>query len=276
MKIVVLGSTGLIGNAVGRHMLEIYGEDNVWLSYRGDQNSLSYGKHTIEFSLPPLMHTCCKIDQGTDYVINCTGISKPFVKKEGVRKTVLINSVFPHQLEAYCAGYDIQLIHITTDCVFSGKDGNYDEGAPHDCLDIYGKSKSLGEPKIHAMTLRTSVIGEELHNNAGLVEWAKSQKGSIVYGYKNHLWNGVTTKTYAKICRTIIEKGLYEPGLFHVFSPEDITKLELLKKINERFQLGLKICAVDAPQSIDRTLRTIRDLNSKLNIPSLDTQMMEM
>ena len=274
MKIVVLGSTGMLGYAVSKHMIEAYGEENVWLSVRNPE--LAHGSHNILLELPPQEFTLYKIPQDADYVINCIGIIKPFIEKVGTLKTVLINSAFPHQLEEYCSEKGINLIHITTDCVYSGKKGNYAESDPHDCEDVYGKSKSLGEPSEWAMTLRTSIIGDELHNNASLVEWAKSQRDKTVQGYFNHYWNGITTKQYAKVCQQIIDENLYQSGLFHIFSLARVNKFELLKMIDRRFDLNLNILSVNAPQSIDRTLSTEKFLNSLLNIPRISEQIKEM
>jgi dTDP-4-dehydrorhamnose reductase len=211
-----------------------------------------------------------------DYVINCIGIIKPFVEKVGIANTILINSVFPHQLADWCYANDTKFIHITTDCVFSGKKGCYTEEDVHDVMDVYGRSKSMGEPVANAMTIRTSIIGEEVHNNASLVEWAKSMKGKSVNGFTNHLWNGVTTKQYARICSTIMERGLYDHGLFHAFSPSAVTKWGLLMILNDRFELGLDIVKVQAGSGVDRTLGTVKDLCAMLNIPELRYQIAEM
>lgn len=276
MKIVVLGASGMLGNAVGRRMVKVFGEDNVWLTFRAQPSELCYGKHQIEFSLPLHEYTLFKIPNDADYVINCIGIIKPFVESVGSALTIYINSVFPHALEEYCQQRGIKLIHATTDCVFSGKKGNYVETDFHDCEDTYGKTKSLGEPIKHAMTLRTSIIGEETHNNASLVEWVKSQKGQTISGYNNHLWNGVTTKQYAKICCEIINDNRYEPGLFHIFSSRTVTKEQLLQYIDDRFNLGLTINSVEAPTAIDRSLSSIYDLELMLDIDCIGNQIMEM
>jgi len=275
MKIVVLGASGMLGSAVGKYMLNAYGEENVWLSVRDPK--LAYSSHNILFELPLKEHTLCKIPLDADYVINCIGIIKPFVEKVGIANTILINSVFPHQLEAYCEEHNIRLIHITTDCVYSGKDDNYTEDDPHDCNDIYGRSKCLGEPEDWAMTLRTSIIGEELHNNASLVEWAKSQKGKKVTGFTNHYWNGITTATYARICQKIIDQNImYTPGLFHVFSPTRVNKYELLKMISNRFDLSLDIEPKEFGWKVDRTLSSNSDLSKDLRIPPISEQILEM
>jgi len=276
MKIAILGSTGMLGSAVGRHFIKQFGEDNVHLSYRQRSQKVAYGKHQFHFEAYfEATHDICSLPPECDYVINCIGAIKPVVDRLGIASAITLNSLFPHALADACDDSGAKLIHITTDCVYSGKDGNYDENSPHDALDEYGKSKSLGEPE-HCMNLRTSIIGEELNTTLSLVEWVKSQAGGSANGYTNHLWNGVTTKQYAEICERIIKEDLYAEDLYHVFSPNDITKHELLKLIDERFKLGINIYPVEAPVRINRCLRTAKDLNSKLHIPCVSWQIMEM
>jgi len=269
MRIVILGSTGMLGNAVARYFLEEFGEDDVFLSYRNEK--ISYGKNKFLFNAQS--SSLWSIPK-CDYIINCIGVIKPFIAKDLIA-SIQINSVFPRVLANYCSKIDCKLIHITTDCVFSGMDGFYTEESFHDCLDSYGKTKSLGEPN-NCMVLRTSIIGEEIHNNVSLISWIKSQKGKEVKGFTNHLWNGVTTKQYAKICEKIIKEDLYEKDVFHVYSPHSVSKRTLLDMINKKFNLQIRIIPTMADQAVDRTLKSIKGLNSKLDIPFLDTQIAEM
>lgn len=270
MKIAILGSTGMLGNAVGRHMIATYGEDNVFLSYRDEK--VSYGKKKWYYDATSDEYENLP---DCDYVINCIGTIKPFMEMD-IKKSIFINAIFPIQLADICAAKKIRLINITTDCVFSGKIGGYNENGTHDALDDYGKSKSLGEVcKRNSMLIRTSIIGREIHKKASLLEWAISQKGKDVKGFTNHLWNGVTTNQYATICSQIIDNDLYENGLFHVFS-NVVNKYELLSLINDRFKLELTIAAFETEQKCDRTLSTIKDLNDKLGVPSLKKQIEEL
>ena len=185
--------------------------------------------------------------------------------------SIYSNSIFPHLLSESCNETFTKLIHITTDCVFSGTTGPYNESSRHDCLDEYGKSKSLGEPT-DSMVLRTSIIGEEVYNKVSLIEWAKSMKDGEVNGYTNHYWNGVTTKEYAEACHNIIKKNLYEQGLFHVFSPKPVSKFELLQIINNKFELNMKISNFATQDACNRTLSTNKNLNNELNIRSIEDQ----
>jgi dTDP-4-dehydrorhamnose reductase len=276
MKILVLGITGMLGSAVGRTLTDIYGRECVYGTSRSfmhlDQDGWS-GRSTYLDALEPFMLPSILRDK-YDYVINAVGVIKPQVERVGKPNTILINSVFPRKLADHCANVGSKLIHITTDCVFSGKQGLYTETDIHDATDMYGKSKSLGEPE-NCMVLRTSIIGEELHHSRSLVEWIKSQKEEV-NGYTNHHWNGVTTKEYAKICSKIIDQDLYGEEVFHIFSPMCVTKEQLLHLISDRFDLDLTINAVEAESSVDRSLSSFKDLVDDLSISSIEKQIEEM
>ena len=258
----------MLGNAVGSYFLQKYGNDDVCLSHRNKK--LAYGKNN--FCFDPLENNFDELTN-CDYIINCIGIIKPFMQTSPI-DSIQINSIFPRKLANHCIKNNIKLIHITTDCVFSGKKGNYAENDPHDCLDAYGKSKSLGEPD-NCMVVRTSIIGEEIHKNASLIAWVKSQAGKQVNGFSNHYWNGITTKQYAKVCDKIIQEDLFAPELFHVFS-NSVSKFELLRLINNKFDLGLTINDFQAEEAIDRTLATNKPFNNLIHVPSLDTQIADL
>lgn len=266
-KILILGGTGMLGNAVVSHFLHAPDYD-VTSTYR--TADVTPSGTTIYFDV--LKNSLDELPSAFDYVINCIGIIKPFMAADP-EAAIKINALFPWQLASWCQIHNSKLIHITTDCVFSGKKGKYVESDLHDALDDYGKSKSLGECTSKAMVLRTSIIGEEIHKNASLIAWAKSQKGKIVNGFSSHLWNGVTTKEYAKICDKIISEGWYETGLYHVFAKDDVTKLQMMEYFNKKFDLRLTIIEKQ-PEPVDRTMRTEKDLCSKLEIPTVQ-QMIE-
>jgi dTDP-4-dehydrorhamnose reductase len=273
MRIIVLGSSGMLGNSVGNWMSKVFGEDNVYLSYRNED--VSYGKNKFYFD--PLKSSFSDIpfsSSGDDFLINAIGKIKPQIGKNYI-DAIEINSIFPRKLANFVEDHQLgKMFQISTDCVYDGKTGNYNENSEHNALDFYGKTKSLGEPE-NCMVIRTSIIGEEIHNNSSLVSWIKSQKGKTINGFTNHFWNGITTNQYAKVCEKIIKENLYENGLFHVFS-NIVSKYELVSLINERFNLGITIKPVEAPEKIDRTLSTIKCLNEKLGIPSIQQQIKDM
>ena len=122
------------------------------------------------------------------------------------------------------------------------------------------------------MILRTSIIGEEIHKNASLISWAKSQKGKEVNGFLNHFWNGVTTKQYALVCEKIIENNLYQEDLFHIHSKDIVSKYQMLEYFNEKYDLNLKIKPYITNPICDRSLSSIKELCSKLDIPTVKEQ----
>lgn len=272
MKILILGSTGMLGSAVGNHFENT--NHTTFLTFRN--KDVAYGKRQIFFStsMPFAMLKPHKYD----YVINCIGTIKPFMNANP-RAARFINSVFPWDLAEWCNKEQSKLIHITTDCVYSGNilpNLAYKESNPHDALDDYGKSKSLGEPIDDCMVIRTSIIGEEIHKNASLVEWAKSQKGKEVKGFTNHFWNGITTKTYAVVVQQIIEQELWQKGLFHVYSSNIVNKLQMVQTFDKKFNLNLKIIPFEPQNGCNRALASEKDLVGKLNIPTVEDQIMAM
>jgi len=264
-KITILGASGMLGWALGKYFIKQYGKDNVFLSFRN--TNISYGKNYFYFDA--MKHKPSEVIPSCHYVINAIGIVKPLINK-WIPMSIYINSLFPWELADSCEERDIRLIHITTDCVYGSSKGNYIETDECDCTDWYGRTKSLGEPS-NCMNLRTSIIGEEYHNNVNLLEWAVSQKGRTVQGYTNHFWNGVTTQEYARICDKIIRNNWYEKGVFHVFSNQ-VSKHELLQLINEKWKLSLNIEKFEAPQYVNRTLSTIKSLRNNLQIPTIQDQ----
>lgn len=268
-KILILGATGMLGNAVAAHFAS-RDEYDITTTYRTD--AVAPTGRTVRFDA--LNDSLEILPKEFDYVLNCIGIIKPFMASDPAG-AIKINALFPWQLAAWCKDCHSKLIHITTDCVFSGKKGKYVESDPHDALDDYGKSKSLGECSAEAMVLRTSIIGEEIHKNASLLAWAKSQRGKTINGFSTHLWNGITTKEYAKICDRIIAQDWYEKGLFHVFARDDVTKLQMMEYFNKKFSLNLTI-EEKRPEPVDRTMRTEKELCERLDIPTVGQMIKEM
>ncbi len=273
-NILILGATGMLGNAVANYFVKMKNKYNVVLTARNIKLAEETWPETdirhLDLNDEYTFESIEDIDD-FDTVINCIGVIKPFMKNDFFT-SVSLNTLFPHSMAQECKERGIKFIHITTDCVFSGKDGNYDEDSLHDCLDDYGKTKSLGEPVNDCMVIRTSIIGDEIHKDASLIAWAKAQKGKTVKGYSHHLWNGITTTTFGDICHQIIQKDLYEVGLFHVFS-NTVNKFQLMNLFNEVFDLGMTVEEYSDENVVDRTMTTKKELMSKLNIPSLKKQL---
>ncbi len=183
-----------------------------------------------------------KIEQiEPDVIVNAVGIIKQVPLAKNVINTLLINSIFPHQLSELTEEFQFRLINISTDCVFSGEKGNYSESDLADAQDLYGKSKHLGEVVTgNCLTLRTSIIGRELETSHSLVEWFLSSRGKSVKGFVNAIYTGFPTIVLADIMSNLIENHPNLCGLYHV-SSEPINKLNLLRLINEAYQAEIEI-----------------------------------
>jgi len=268
MKILILGSTGMLGLGVVKSLQECGAE--VHGTFQKEKKTLCEDLK-LDKSICFNARDPFELDLiGYDCVVNCIGIINTKAE-ENKENTIFINSVFPHKVSRVCKARQIPFIHITTDCVFNGKTGWYDEESCHTALDIYGRSKSLGEPS-DCMVLRTSIIGEEIHTYSSLLEWVKSKSGQTIQGYTNHFWNGITTLQYGDIVYEILVNKFYEEKLFHIFSPHEVSKFTLVKMIADKFKMNVKIEPHEAPAGINRTLKSKKDLVSKLTIPSLSEQ----
>ena len=204
-----------------------------------------------------------------DWIINAIGVIKPYIhddQPDEIERAITVNSCFPHWLA--CSFENSRILQIATDCVYSGSKGRYSESDVHDALDVYGKTKSLGETWLpNVRHLRCSIIGPELKSYVSLLEWFRRQPAKAkVSGYTNHSWNGVTTLHYAKICHGIIKDDIPLPHIQHVIPDGDITKHDLLCCFARCYERSdIQITAADAQKVIDRTLTTEnQNLNVKL------------
>lgn len=210
-----------------------------------------------------------------DEVINCAGIIKPVIEHVPIESVLKVNTVFPRNLARYCLERKKLCFHITTDCVFDGLKGCYSELDFLDANDVYGLSKAGGEPN-NCMVLRTSIVGEEHTEHRSLLEWARSQSGKRVSGFTNHYWNGLTTHHLARIIEKIVHQGLYQHGTFHIFSPQTLSKFELLHLFNKIYGLELDIIPVKTDTKCDRSLSSIHTLSSTLIVESIQEQIINM
>ena len=188
--------------------------------------------------------------QGGDVIMNCAGAIKQ--REFELSDYVYINSLFPHQLEQVSKRLNCKYIHITTDCVYNGRDGCYTEDNVHTCEDWYGSSKSLGEPQ-NSCCIRTSIIGLGSANNVSLLDWFNNCNDKKINGFVNHFWNGVTCLELCGIIKSIVKSNLFWKGCRHVFS-EPVSKYELLTMYNDTFKLNKNIKPVYADSRCDRTL----------------------
>jgi dTDP-4-dehydrorhamnose reductase len=262
MKVLILGANGMLGHKVAAHFMTLpydvtYTVNSFTPDFLPRNRCLSFNAVTDDPGTLPQV----------DYIINCIGMIK---QKADVPAELYhaVNGAFPHRLSAARRG---KAIHITTDCVYSGVKGEYTECDAHDAEDDYGKSKSAGESDA-VMCVRTSIIGPELKTKYGLLEFVRNAP-SPLRGYTNHWWNGVTTKQFGVMCEQIIEKGIWAPGLSHVFAPRDVSKYELVKIINEVYGLGKEVIPHQTPVGVNRTLRTNKGLCRELKVPDIVEQL---
>ncbi len=282
-KVLILGSTGMLGSAVYGVLKEKY--DLILSSTDRKKTDLlneAYGgvsEHRIvEFDAMKIyndflekkgypgeyLSSFLKEVGDIDYVINAIGVTIPHSMKDPAA-TFFINGSLPHILSSHLKE---KLIHITTDCVYNGKEGfPYDENSTKTPVDLYGISKSLGEPT-DCLTIRTSIIGRELAGFTGLLEWFLKQEGKEINGFTEHYWNGVTTKEFGKMCDRIMSDPDNYPktGLCHVFSTV-VSKYEMLNKFKEKYGVDCKI-GKESENKLNRTLSTVRELNGLLAVPS--------
>jgi dTDP-4-dehydrorhamnose reductase len=211
-----------------------------------------------------------------DVVINCIGIVKQVPAAQDPLQSISINALFPHQLAKICQQKNIRMIHMSTDCVFSGHRGNYSETDLSDAEDLYGKTKYLGEVDYpECLTIRTSIIGRELETKHGLIEWFLSQESKTVPGYKKAIFSGLTTLALSEIIAEILADHPRLSGVYQVAS-EPISKYDLLNLVNKIYDLKIRI-------EPDETIINDRSLNpekfkkeTNIKIPSWEYMIEEM
>lgn len=258
MRLLVLGVTGMLGHMMFRTLFE-GGRHEVWGSMRGDGARRFFREDMQSWLMPGvdvldqdvLAATLLKLRP--DVVINCVGLIKQLADAENPLAVLPINAVLPHRLAALCGLCEARLIHVSTDCVFSGRKGAYSESDVSDAEDLYGKSKFIGE--LHdnpgAVTLRTSIIGHELNSNHSLVDWFLSQKVGVK-GYRKAIFSGLPTIELSRVVRDYVLPDDSLSGLYHV-SAEPIDKYSLLKLVGEVYGKHIPI-EPDDRVCIDRSL----------------------
>lgn len=262
MRILVLGASGMLGHTTYRVLAE-----DPTLEITGTLRSSRYQKF-----LPsqPNCHVIAGVDVEStdqlvtafaaarpDVVVNCIGVIKQLEAAEDPLVTVPINSILPHRLANIAAAVGARLVHISTDCVFTGAKGNYLESDRPDAIDLYGRTKLLGEvDRPNAITLRTSIIGPELENGAnGLVGWFLSQSGRVK-GYRKAIFSGFPTVTLARIIRDKVLPRSDLHGVYHV-SADAIDKFTLLNLVRDAYGKDIEIEPHDKVE-IDRSLNSDR------------------
>lgn len=274
-NVLVLGISGMLGSIIFDYL-----KKNPDFNIYGTVRNQKYQKEGVfifdAYDISQLEQKVF-LNLKIDYIINCIGITKPFSKDDdpaGVIRAVKINADFPWNLAKHAKKYNIKVIQIGTDCVYSGKKGNYIESDVHDPLDVYGKSKSLGEVfDGTTLIIRNSIIGPEFKKETTfLLEWFFNQpERGTIGGFEHHTWNGITTLQFAQICEKIILTNSFDKltkiSHVHHFIPNStVNKYELMNIFNEVFEKNLTINRINKPdQTVDRTLSTEYDEIGKLS-----------
>jgi len=254
VKVLVLGGDGMLGHELYRELRDHH-ETGVTLRQQRKEFSEKYvfagvearGSTRIEEVIAQFRPAA---------VVNCIGIVKQRPESEEAITSIEVNALLPHRLAIACRAVGARLIQLSTDCVFSGDKGSYREEDHPDPVDVYGRSKLLGEVAGEgALTLRTSMIGLGLYRKTSLVDWFLAQKGKA-QGYRKAVFSGLTTRELSRVIRMVLEKHPQASGLFHL-SAAPINKYDLLVKLRERLGKSIEIVPVDEPH-IDRSLDSTR------------------
>lgn len=261
MRILVLGASGMLGNA----MIRVLSEKTDW-QVHGTVRSES-AKRLFRTEIADRIISGVDVEQHDsllqafikvrpDVVINCVGLIKQLADAEDPLQAIPINALLPHRLARICELSGARLVHMSTDCVFSGSKGSYRESDLSDAKDLYGRSKFLGEVAYpHAVTLRTSIIGHELQSAHGLVGWFLSQQERC-NGYTKAIFSGLPTVVLAQIVRNTVIPRTDLTGVYHV-AAQPISKYDLLKLIADVYDKKIEIIPSDK-LVIDRSLNADR------------------
>lgn len=261
MKILILGGSGMLGH---RLWINLRKEHDVWVTVRGEHNPFpnapDFPPEHIRYRVDGMIFdevTRALASIQPDLVINCIGLIKQMghLARDPLF-SISLNALLPHRISLICRAAKIRMIHIGTDCVFSGRKGNYVEDDQSDAEDLYGRTKFLGEVHYpHTITLRTSIIGQELKNHPGLIDWFLSQTGTIK-GFQRAIYTGFTTDELSRLILDYIIPNPKLSGLYHV-SSNPISKYDLLMLVREAYQKEVTILP-DQEFFCDRSLDSTR------------------
>ena len=257
MRVLILGGSGMLGHKLWQIFASRF---DTWGTFRG----LPLAYESVQLFDPSRSIGMVSVQNfssvenalrmvSPNVVINCIGVVKQDPAAKDPITSIEVNALFPHRVAKICAATGTRLIHLSTDCVFSGRRGNYTEKDTPDAEDLYGRTKLLGEVfSENCLTIRTSMIGRELRGQQGLLEWFLSQEGKRVRGYKRAVFSGLTTQALAEVIATVMvdHPGLH--GLWNVTSIP-ISKFDLLTLLRQTYRLAVEIEA-DQNFICDRSL----------------------
>jgi dTDP-4-dehydrorhamnose reductase len=260
-RILILGCSGMLGSAMYRffasqsdHVISGTVRSHQAIAALGCNNTSGIIDGVDVGDLDSLIGAFARARPTV--VINCVGLVKQLGQSTDPLNALPINSLLPHRLARLCAAAGARLVHISTDCVFSGKIGGYRESDFADADDLYGRSKYLGEVSYsNTVTLRTSIVGHELNSAHGLINWFLSQTGSVK-GFRRAVFSGLPTVALAEVIRDHVLPDSSLAGVYHV-SSAPINKYDLLKMVAEIYQRSTVIVPDDSlviDRSLDSTL----------------------
>lgn len=266
MKVLVLGANGMAGHMISLYLLE-----------RG------YRVSAVSRQRVPFLDTLATdykdldsfreilISGGYHYIINCTGVLNQTAEKNKA-EAVYINSFLPHFIAKTLEGKKCSLIHLSTDCVFSGAKGAYNENDFHDGATFYDKTKSIGEVNDSKnLTFRTSIVGPDINpDGIGLFNWFMKQE-SLINGFSKSIWSGVSTVTLARAIEAAMEQNL--TGLYHLVNNQAINKYELLKLFSKHFKNRIPINSIDGVAADKSLVNTRKDFD--FTVPDYEKMVIE-
>ncbi len=267
-KVLILGSSGMLGHTLLSTIKsnELFSVYNISRKKMIDKNTIICD--VLDFN--QLEKNIKKISP--DYIINCIGV---LIKESNhdPKNAFFLNSYLPNFLESISGRYKFELIHISTDCVFSGNQGGYHEDSVKDAKDVYGISKGLGEVNSpNHLTIRTSIIGPELKSKPeGLFEWVLNNRGKTIDGYTKSMWSGVSTLFLSRAIIFCIQNNI--KGLLHI-SNDKISKYDLISIINDIYDLRINVNKVEGKIS-DKSLISNRN-DFQLSVPAYYEMILEM
>jgi dTDP-4-dehydrorhamnose reductase len=260
MRILVLGGSGMLGHKVVQRLCG--GAADLWWTLRTTRDDPSLtpvpmlrGDHAIDgLNAADLGHLHAMLgDLRPGVVVNCLGLIKQRPEASELLPSLTLNTFVPHVVALRLREWGGRLIQISTDCVFSGRRGNYSETDATDAADVYGQTKALGEVRAdNAVILRTSIIGRELKHHRSLLDWFLCQRGRRIAGYRHAMWSGVTTLHLAEIIESVLYRHPELHGVYHISSGRT-SKLALLEQLRAGYDLDVEITPDDTFSS-DRTL----------------------
>lgn len=245
MRVLIIGGSGMLGHKLIQVLSKNFETATTIRSKKSCFESFGFQNQTKIYEQIDIENIKgvenAIIDFKPEFVINAVGIIKQLPESKKGNLILDINSIFPKTLSLLTQKYQFKLINISTDCVFSGKKGNYNESDISDAEDLYGKSKYLGEVTgENCLTIRTSIIGREILTCHSLIEWFFSNQGKTVKGYKNAIYTGFPTLVLSEIISDLIKEYPGLTGLFHI-SSNPINKFELLNLVKKEFKLNIEI-----------------------------------